>query len=225
MEHSKNRLEIKPLLITLVCAGVLGLWAVYRILLGPLVIKSTGSIAALVIETAVKCLIFILPALALLFMQRDNAYAPAKKLFTLNRKTVLYGVGLSAAFLAIYIVKRLIENGHFSFQFSMSFDTILTTIIFAGVTEEIFFRGWLFNTLRKRMGFIGADLISAGVFVLSHYPIWYTNGYFSDMTFLSNSVSTLVIGLLLGYVMEQSKSIWGPMFAHSMHNLIVTVLF
>ena len=224
MESTKKQLNCKPLSIALVCAAVLLLWALYRLVLGPLVAASAGAIFAPIVETVVKCLVFIAPALLLLRAQGENVFLPRKTLFSFGWKPALFGVGLSLAFLAVYVFKRLIEQGHFAFQFSLSFDDILTTILFAGITEEIFFRGWLYNTLRKKLGFYAANCIAAGVFVLSHFPIWYTNGYFNDLTFLSNCLSTFVIGFLLGYVVEESKSIWGAMFAHSMHNLIVTVL-
>ena len=62
-------------------------------------------------------------------------------------------------------------------------------------------------------------------FLAAHFPIWYTKGYFAGAAVLKSCLSTFVIGLLLGYVARRSGgSVWGAVFAHSMHNLIVITL-
>ena len=78
--------------------------------------------------------------------------------------------------------------------------------------------------LLAKFKFLPANLLTALCFALTHLPIWYTKGYMGSWNVLWDFVSAFIIGFLLGIAAKRSESIWGSMFAHSMHNLIVTVL-
>ena len=107
---------------------------------------------------------------------------------------------------------------------SPSVGEILSTVVFAGVTEELFFRGLLLNSLLSKLSFGKADVISAAAFLLIHFPSWLSAGAASPAQLLSNAASVFLVGLLLGGVFEKTRNLWGPIFFHSLYNLGVIFL-
>lgn len=209
---------------TAVFAVELVIWTFYRVFGGPFLYSRLLPVWASITETAIKTLLFVVPALWLLHRAGAKAPIPLRKLLTLNKKTVLWGLGLTLLFAAYYMGKMLIFNGHVGVKFELSFDDILGTVLFAGITEETFFRGYFLNMMLTKFKFLPANLLTALCFAMTHLPIWYTKGYMGSWDILWDLLSAFVIGFLLGIAAKRSESIWGSMFAHSMHNLIVTIL-
>ncbi len=79
--------------------------------------------------------------------------------------------------------------------------------IFPPIAEEIFFRGFLFAALRRRLRAGFAIPLSALAFSLIHYP------------HLEPMVATLVLGLVVATVYEYSGSLLSPIMAHMGLNL------
>ena len=109
-------------------------WTLYRLFGGPFVYSRLLPVWASITETAIKTLLFVVPALWLLRRAGTKASIPLRRLFTLNKKTVLWGLGLTLLFAAYYTGKFLIFNGHVGVKFALTFDDILGTILFAGIT-------------------------------------------------------------------------------------------
>lgn len=76
--------------------------------------------------------------------------------------------------------------------------------------EEFFFRGFVLSGLRSGMGKLGSLAIVAIAFGVNHHSA-------------HRLIGTAVLGLLLGLLVLQHRSIWPAMLAHAMHNGI-TVL-
>lgn len=87
--------------------------------------------------------------------------------------------------------------------------SLVETIVFAPVFEEIVFRGLFFATLRRRFGFVASALISASVFAIAH-------GYG-----LLGFISVLWSGLLWAWVYERSGSVLPGILAHMVNNAVV----
>ena len=77
--------------------------------------------------------------------------------------------------------------------------------IFAPLVEEIFFRGFLFQGLRARYGWMTAMLLSAAIFAVAHL----------DLVVL---IPTFILGCLLAYVYHRSNSIWPGILLHFLVN-------
>ena len=150
----------------------------------------------------------------------------AGTVFGFDKTGLLWGAGLAVFFLLYYGCRSLLLDGSVGFTAaSLNAEEIISTVLFAGLTEEIFSRGYLLNRLWKRFPFWLANTLAGLAFLAAHFPIWYTKGYFAGAAVLKSCLSTFVIGLLLGYVARRSGgSVWGAVFAHSMHNLIVITL-
>jgi hypothetical protein len=89
--------------------------------------------------------------------------------------------------------------------------SLVETIVFAPVFEEIVFRGLFFATLRRRFGFVSSALISAIVFAVAH-------GYG-----LLGFASVLWSGMLWAWVYERSGSVLPGILAHMLNNAVVCI--
>ena len=89
--------------------------------------------------------------------------------------------------------------------------TGVSVIVAAPVGEELFFRGFLYGSLRARTGAGVAALVSSAVFAVTHsIPLL--------MPLL------FVVGLGLAWIYEQRRSLWPAMAAHAAFNLVGYVL-
>jgi membrane protease YdiL (CAAX protease family) len=85
----------------------------------------------------------------------------------------------------------------------------LLVILAAPVSEEIFFRGFLFGGLRGRMSFWAAALVSGVLFGLVHLP-----------TGPAQVPPLAVFGVLLAWLYERTGSLGPPIFMHMIQNAI-----
>lgn len=77
----------------------------------------------------------------------------------------------------------------------------------APVGEEVFFRGFLFASLRARLGFLEAGAVSAVIFAIFH----------ADPLLV---VLMFFVGMALAWLYERRGSLVAPIGAHAMFNVI-----
>lgn len=83
------------------------------------------------------------------------------------------------------------------------------------LAEELFFRGLLYNLLRRRIGPLAAAVLQAFIFMLVHYK-WPETGIVP--------LSTIFFaGVVLAGVYEWRKSLWGPIALHVLTNLAFVI--
>jgi len=87
----------------------------------------------------------------------------------------------------------------------------LLIVVAAPISEEIFFRGFLFGGLRNRLRFALAGPISAAIFGLFHYTGPESWAVIPQLAFL---------GLALAYVKERTGSILPTIAVHAANNAI-----
>ncbi len=83
--------------------------------------------------------------------------------------------------------------------------TIAALACWTPLTEEVFFRGFVFGGLAERFGFVWASIASAAVFSLFH----------ADPGVL---LPIFVTGLLLAWLYRQTRSLWPAVAAHAAQN-------
>jgi membrane protease YdiL (CAAX protease family) len=79
--------------------------------------------------------------------------------------------------------------------------------VFSPIAEEVFFRGFLYGALRRRMRAPLAVLLSAAVFSLFHYPS------------AEPMAAAMVLGVVVAVVYEYSGSLLAPIMTHMAINL------
>ena len=88
-------------------------------------------------------------------------------------------------------------------------------VVVAPFSEEIFFRGFMFTGLRRRLPFIVAALISASIWGLFHFT---GAGSWGVVLQLS------VFGVILAWLYERTGSIWPTIGVHALNNLLAFAL-
>jgi membrane protease YdiL (CAAX protease family) len=87
-----------------------------------------------------------------------------------------------------------------------------SVVIGAPLAEEVVFRGYLLPALRQRMELHEAVFVQALLFSAVHMdPIGF--------------LPRLLLGLVFGYLVAMTGSLWSSVFAHALNNGVSTVLF
>jgi len=81
----------------------------------------------------------------------------------------------------------------------------------APLTEEVFFRGFMFAGLRRSLPFAAAAAISAGLWGLFHYTGPGTWGVVLQLA---------AFGVILSWLYQRTGSIWPPVAVHALNNAL-----
>lgn len=84
---------------------------------------------------------------------------------------------------------------------------IILLVIIAPITEELFFRGYLFNRLKIKFNTIIAVVLTSFLFALFHADL----------------LGALIFSAILSLVYLKTKSIYGPVIIHFSNNAIVSI--
>lgn len=187
----------------------------------------TDSIAyEVVYELAYSVLYFCMFFIPMLFYKKfDKDYSfsemPCKFKFSRHFPLILLA-GLAINYLASYINAILVAmlgidlsslmlveypNGYHAYHFVL--DTIKIAIIPA-FCEELLFRGLILDRLH-RFGRAKAIFISALLFALMHQNV-------------GQIIYTFILGLVLGYIVVESGSIWGAIVLHFVNNFTQVIM-
>jgi uncharacterized protein len=77
----------------------------------------------------------------------------------------------------------------------------LVAVVFAPFVEEIFFRGFLFQGLRQKYGWVRAILLSSVIFAVAHLDP-------------ASLIPTFILGVVIAYLFHRSNSIWPGIILH-----------
>lgn len=172
------------------------------------------------LEALVKSFIWIIPAW--LYIKNYLGTNPINYLkMNVNvKKGLFWGLALSMLVGLYFSFETYILNGQ-TFHFSLSFNDYLNGFIMAGIAEEIVFRGLILQEINKRLTFWKANVITALLFLVIHYPFWIYNGSFFNF---GTHIYVVLLGLLFGFVYKKTGSLWSVVLLHAFHNFFVTIL-
>ncbi|WP_297629678.1 CPBP family intramembrane glutamic endopeptidase [uncultured Clostridium sp.] len=166
--------------------------------------------------------IFIVILLIIKFIFKKSLQNDIKiKPFKLNKLAVLIPAALGSLMLASiwgsFFVQLIAKNDksiqmiHALFSEMHSPLAILATILIAPITEELVFRGVLFNYLRRRIPFWPAVIISSVSFGILHGNI-------------SQGVFAALLGIILALMYAYTDSLIGDILVHILCNTTSTLL-
>lgn len=93
-----------------------------------------------------------------------------------------------------------------------------------GITEEMMFRGYVFNALLKHFSFAWANALQAIAFAAMHIPRYLTTvPPMSPLTWISNLVSVAILGAIFGWLYAKSRSLWPGIAVHMTWDILVTL--
>jgi len=164
----------------------------------------------------IKTMIWILPGFWVL-KRCDNA----KRIFLVQswKKTLVWGFAIGGFLLALNIGTRIM-SGNWSLPYASPLD-FLGVVIIAPISEEFIMRGAVLSALRLKLHFLTANIITAFLFMLLHFPGWYFKGVLQMnlLNPLSGALAILLIGFLLGVAAEKGKSLYSAIIVHMLNNL------
>jgi len=98
------------------------------------------------------------------------------------------------------------------------FFAILAITVFIPMTEELLFRGYLQNWLRRYCSTWKAVAITSLAFALVHLAV--SQAWLNVVLF----ISLYVLSCFLGYLYEREKSLWAPIGLHMVFNAFTIVM-
>lgn len=127
-------------------------------------------------------------------------------------------------------IEKETKDGFHSFNkkrinpYTLYFSDIVNSVIYAPITEELFFRFFLFKTIlvkKYKMNIHKANLAQALIFGGFHY----TNQIYTEqktITTWAQILSASISGLINGYVYYYTNSIIPSLVSHITNNLLAT---
>ena len=106
----------------------------------------------------------------------------------------------------------IILGGVMEFSWPGFLLTFLAVGIIAPISEELYFRGLLHRFFQKHLGFWLRIFLSSTLFALAHFDS------------LGVVASSFIMGLVIAYTFEKTKSLWMPIFIHISTNGIAVIL-
>lgn len=153
---------------------------------------------------------------------------PSTKKVGLTFLTLLLSLGFTAAYAFLvqragvaFLVPPEIPPG-IVFTGGAVVLTFLALAVWTPLSEEVFFRGFVFAGLISRWGVAGASVISALIFSVFHDPLIFAMPFNLDF-YLENGATGVLIpifvtGLLLAWLYRKTGSLWSCVAAHAGQN-------
>lgn len=110
------------------------------------------------------------------------------------------------------------ETAHSTLDLLLVFASL---VILPPVVEEFVFRGFIFTSLRSKLPYIWAAMVTSVLFAIGHLQI----GSGEPLLWIA-AVDTFVLSLVLCYVREKTGSLWPSIIIHAMKNMLAfSILF
>jgi membrane protease YdiL (CAAX protease family) len=100
------------------------------------------------------------------------------------------------------------------------FFVVAVGLALAALCDEFVFRGLVLKALRGRMGFWAANAVSAALYAAILVPGWLATVELDLFTLGYLFVSVLLFGLLLGWFVRLTGTIWPAVLAHFLNDLL-----
>lgn len=166
----------------------------------------------------IKLLIWTIPVI--LYLKYHDNVRPLSYLKLQNniQGGLFYVLSVTFFYFLINLSQQYIILKRIEFHSILSIDIWINVIILAGFTEEILFRGFLLQKLSNLISFWKANIISAFLFLLIHFPAWI---YHENFSFINiDMIGIYILGLILGYVFKKSNSLVACILIHSINNFL-----
>ena len=214
------RIPLKSILLFIVLFFVA--WAFRATIFYSFDTEIQSEAARLVYSNAVKFVIWVIPVFVYLkYIDRRNPFKYLKLTSPIQKTNLLYAViiiflyFLSVLFISLFMLKQ-------ELSFNSSSSALVSTSV-SSLLEEILFRGFILTKLNESIKFWAANIITAFLFVLIHYPHWlWTKGI--QWQILIDSVSIFILACFLGYLVKKTNSLLPSIGAHIGNNFLASFL-
>ena len=174
-------------------------------------------------SNAVKFAVWVVPVFITLTIQRARPLTYLKLATPVNKRGLLIAVIVTLAWCILVVAGESILSrrnpGAILSARSSEWLLILLGAFLSPIFEEILFRGFILNWLNESLSFRKSNLISAFLFVLAHVPYWVSKNGFSPRV-IRDMANVFVLGLLFGWLMKKTNSLWPAIGAHIANNFL-----
>jgi uncharacterized protein len=184
--------------------------------------------ARLVCSNLIKFLLWVVPAgLYLFYLERQNPLKSMQVTTPVDQRGLIVAVGVSAlCFIVIFGGEKFISGRTLAPLLQAPVSVWLLTlaqVFFSPISEELLFRGFVLPQLNAHTGFWQANVLQAFLFTAMHWPNWlWVNGF--QPWLVTTSLSVFGLGLLFGWLLRRTHSIWPPVAAHILNNFLTAFL-
>ncbi len=145
------------------------------------------------------------------------------RLSTNIRKGIIWGImGSAGLFVLSYFC--FIQLGQAKLDWDITGGEWINIVFIATIAEEILFRGFFLHKIGEQTSFLQANLITSLLFVAIHWPGWLWLSNSPMLNIIGWSISFLVIGAILGYLVKLANSLWPAVLIHAALNLIFVII-
>ncbi len=165
-------------------------------------------------------LVLILAFLAFLIWQYKKVKLSLRKIWGIQApqtQDIVFALILGA-FLSLIWNWKIVNFDNIPAKYSgaIFYNQIIVMGFLIPFQEELYFRGMLYRTLRKRYLERNAVLISAIIFTAYHFQYWLA---------VTNLPFVFLYGLVTAYLVERTNSLTASFVFHSIANLVAIVVF
>lgn len=175
-----------------------------------------------------KFAVWVLPAFVYVRAVAGRDPLAYMKLTTRPRRRGLFAAACASVlfFAAVILFESFTAGKNLDSLYRSTLPAFALTALGVSVSpvfEEILFRGFFLQAFRERMGFRGANLLAAALFVFVHWPHWlWAAG--RPAWLVPVSASIFVLGVFLGLVLRWTDSLWPCVVVHVVNNVLASYL-
>jgi len=168
-----------------------------------------------------KLLIWTVPVFACLKYENIDALSYLK-LRSVTKDDVKWTILISLTFIAYQFVGTMVISKPIKFNMFFEANNWIKGVILVGFTEEILFRGFFLQKIASYTRFGFANIITAILFLLIHFPGWLALNALPASIFLEIALFAFIFifSIVEGYVLKKTGSLWVCILIHSINNFV-----
>jgi len=214
--NDKRKLSVFHIVVYLI--AFFSLWSFRELVIRPVWLNQFDGLTWHLLESSIKLLVWTVPAIMLIRHYRNDMWVGLKEMFT--NKPRWFKSAPVLLLVLFPLISALFLHGEIAVRPDFEPVSLIQGVVFAGITEDIVFRGFLLNTMLMRMKTWTAVILDAVLFALIHFPIWIHFG-FDFITMLSSSIQILPISALFAISFIKTRNILAPIALHMIWNLLM----
>jgi len=133
-------------------------------------------------------------------------------------KGIIWGIVIGLLVILLQGIGIYFQNNNITIKLNIGIGLWLKSIILVGFSEEVLFRGFILKKLRENISFGKSNIAQALLFLLIHFPGWILLNQFVYPNIIGNIAFIFIIGILMGYILKKTDSLWSCIIAHSFIN-------
>ncbi len=217
-------LNAKKIILTLI--GFIVFWAIITDTWGYSNLIFNDNIGSY-IYGYISRFIWMLPAIILIIIYNNKLNFKKSELFSrpIFNKSLILTIIISLVYI---ITMMIITHKGFWFNSEIILWLVVIKYIIVGFVEEVVFRGWGYNSLSNIISHKKAMIITTILFILLHIPAYFIKllrfGTFDFIGMIGQTSSVLIWGIVFCWLLKKGKSIWNPIIAHTIYDLMYVLL-